>query len=332
MSQNIQKQLRIIKNHCDLYYPCIDALNKVYEGKIELITDDDSETKELIKNFYLCPLCLENYIFIQHGIICCNEQFDNDHFPPKSIRGTRTILVCKKCNSIYGSDFDYSLKQHLFTQGFLKKKNSPLQSILSVNGIKGNYQSRLHWEKEKLVITVDLTKYPLLEKGIFDGINKGQHLQLHMTLSTLHKNKLEKALLKSAYLYCFSQFGYEFSLSYIGRNLIKVLKEELHHPLSNLGVFKDESNSYLSEGLYIIDRPVEFQCFMYICNAKLREIEENLNSFVLIPKFTSSSWEEFKNFERFVPKGELDLEFRKVNEPNSVIKEYFGYSKWSLSI
>lgn len=214
----------------------------------------------------------------------------------------------------------------------MNKTKAPLQSILAINNITGNYACRLHWEEGKLVNTVNLEKYPLLKKGLFDSADRDHHMQLHMKLSIPHRDNLEKALLKSAYLYCFSQWGYEFSFSYIGRNIIKVLNDELVHPLTNLGVFKDESNSYLPEGLYIIERPVEFQCFMYICNGKLREIDETLNSFVLIPKFTSSSWDEFKNFEKLIPKRELEFNIRRVNELNIPAGEYLGYSKYSLSI
>lgn len=321
--------LKKIGNHSALYFPCFAAINRAHKTRIQLIIDKGGPDKKEIDNFYLCPLCLDNYVFIENGLIYGSEEFDMDHYPPQSVGGKKAILVCKKCNGSYGAKFDHSIKNYLNFQAFLKRKKMSLKSYVSINNVKGNYSSSLGWDGDRLVNIVDFKKYPLLADGLKNASNNKEELKLTFKFFIPDETVIHKSLLKAAYLSCFELFGYEFAYSFIGRNIIDVLNDKLVHPLSNLGVFKDESINGPSEGLYIIEAPKEFQCFMFICKTSLNAIGEDSNTFVLIPKFGQDAWEQFKIFQILIPSGEHTFSLTKVEKFTVKRGEYLGYSRTS---
>jgi hypothetical protein len=78
---------------------------------------------------YLCPICLRNCFSIDRTGYYCSCEFTEDHFPPASVGGTLTLLVCKSCNNTAGSQFESSLAQKIEMVSFEKKvPNSVLKA------------------------------------------------------------------------------------------------------------------------------------------------------------------------------------------------------------
>lgn len=332
MSHSVQeKWIRIISSHCNLYYPSIRAINDLYKINIELIIDKGLSSEEKVSSFYLCPLCLKNFIYIKEGSIFENEDFDLDHFPPKSIGGKSTILVCKKCNSTYGEEFDYSIKDYLQFISFMKKNiNANYTAKLSVENVEGNYKSNVFWNNDVLVHELDsFNKYPLLLSGFGKNALSGKEFSIKMRITYPHESLIHKAFLKAAYLSFFSYWGYEFAYSHAGRNIIKALNNEIEYPLSNFGVFQDESINSLNEGLYFIESPENYQSFMYRCKSRIKDTGENSATFVLIPKFGRTNWEQFKNLQSLVPNGEAEFVIYKLLGNGLVNNKHLGYSQTS---
>jgi len=83
---------------------------------------------------YLCPLCINNAIMIMSPTSQkASSLFTDDHYPPESVGGRKTILVCEKCNKEAGHKYDVALKQHLMSLSFSKRIPGsiiPIQSII----------------------------------------------------------------------------------------------------------------------------------------------------------------------------------------------------------
>jgi hypothetical protein len=55
---------------------------------------------------------LKSGIIVEESIcLGLHAEFSLDHFPPESIGGFQTLLVCKKSNNEAGKLHDFSLKQ-----------------------------------------------------------------------------------------------------------------------------------------------------------------------------------------------------------------------------
>src|SRR5207248_11112292 len=136
----------------------------------------------------------------------------------------------------------------------------------------------------------DFKNYPLLNAR-FDELAKGGTLIQKIKFDVPHNDLVYKSLLKSAYLYCFSIWGYDFIYSYTGKNIREVLSNAQQHVLSNFGIFFHMDAPFPPPGLCYIFKPVELQAFMI--NFKLVDQETKFECFasVLIPGADSNSWQ-----------------------------------------
>lgn len=165
MSENRnRKWLNIVRNHCELFFPTISALNEKYEKKIQVIIDKGLPTEREVNVFYLCPLCLKSFVWIENEKIYWNNEFDLDHFPPASVGGKNSILECKICNSKYGHQFDYSLKDYLEFMSFLGRKDqASVRGKVSMDDVQGQYNVSFKWNENSLIYNLDdFKKYPRL--------------------------------------------------------------------------------------------------------------------------------------------------------------------------
>jgi len=97
-----------------------------------------------VKGIYLCPLCLKNKIGMVGENLHFDEEFTLDHYPPKSVGGKETVLVCKVCNDGAGADFDYAAKEWMTMRGFNEGvKGVSVPATLSFFGTQGRYKGNL---------------------------------------------------------------------------------------------------------------------------------------------------------------------------------------------
>src|SRR5690606_12620203 len=156
---------------------------------------------------YLCPLCIEQVIGICKDSIHYDQEFTLDHFPPSSVGGKNTTLVCKKCNSNTGTEFDYSLKKWLSIQQVNAKKiGTKFPVNVKFQRTEGNYKGYLIYKGEGQ-FEYDFPKnYPLVDNW-FNKVKNGDRLWKEISISGVNQMHVSRALLKAVYLYCFSVWG-----------------------------------------------------------------------------------------------------------------------------
>ena len=81
---------------------------------------------------YLCPLCISNVFMITSTGQKTTTEFDEDHYPPKSVGGKKTMVACKICNGGAGYKYDFTLKEHLMLLSFGKKIPNSIISSESI--------------------------------------------------------------------------------------------------------------------------------------------------------------------------------------------------------
>lgn len=248
---------------------------------------------------YLCPLCLKNKIGVIGEYVHYDDEFTLDHFPPKSVGGKNTVLVCKTCNSTTGDEFDFSLKRWLQTQCFNKKiPNSRIPVKLELQDTKGKYNGHLVLEKPGS-LKWDIPDYPLVKEW-FQKISQGLVAEKTITYYPVKMELVHKALLKAAYLYSFFIWGYDFVYSETATRIRSVLFKNETHVLSNLGIFFHMNNQNPPEGLCYVYKPVELQTFMI--NMKLASEDVNFECAVsvLIPGADADNWRQLKVYQPII--------------------------------
>jgi len=174
---------------------------------------------------YVCPLCMDSTIAIVGLQVIHNDEFDLDHYPPKSVGGTRTVLTCKPCNSNAGDSYDYTLKQVLESRNFWVRKDPDAEILTKAvyQGAKGWYHSKLKHNDGILVHLWETKKTPNNVQQWMAEATKQLNWKIELSFSEPSEKLVYKALLKAAYLYCFSVFGYEFAFTHIATNIRNIL-------------------------------------------------------------------------------------------------------------
>lgn len=220
------------------------------------------EILSIAKNIYICPLCLQNFYYLINDEYFETTTFSDDHYPPSGVGGEQTILVCKPCNDTYGRKMDYVLKKYLKSQSFLHKNTNAFYPLkFSYKGIPGNYNIETKWDKETLVQDVNFKKYPYIKDWLMDL--KKEEWTFKFIISMPLQEIIAKALLRAAYFYCFSNWGYDFVYSFTANRIRNVLQGNEKHPLSNYGVFGDVSSKSLQNGFYFISEPKKYKDFKF---------------------------------------------------------------------
>lgn len=83
-----EKQLHFINKNIELFGPSFQAVRKTYNWNISASIPSDIPV-------YLCPICLNQVIYIKDNVLHLTEEFTGDHYPPESVGGRKKALVCK---------------------------------------------------------------------------------------------------------------------------------------------------------------------------------------------------------------------------------------------
>ena len=310
------------------------SLRKVCNGQ-ELSARISSDSKRYIfqasEELYICPMCMnaiysesESYLDFakQNNVL---QEFSLDHYPPESVGGSKTILVCKKCNSTHGEKEDHAIKTHLQMRAFLQLKDDASFPISTkFEGIPGIYRTAARWENGTLVQTLNIEKAPLVKKRLDENTKNGNSWSLTIHGQAPSMKTLYKALLRTAYLFCFSKWGYDFAISPTAKSIRDVLTDTLTHPIKNLGVYFTQANTF-KEGISLLQTPE--QKFVYLVGFPISIQKSGIysNVFVVVP--TRNGWGFFETLPESSERIGLTGTLYEIKSNYVELGEYFGYSK-----
>jgi hypothetical protein len=317
------------------------SLSKYPEKYIHLFFNSSENTPAHFA--YICPIC------VKHGIIYLDDKYivttktgmTLDHFPPESVGGNETLLVCRDCNSKAGSGYEYVLAQKIAEVAFNSgTANAVSKAKTEISGVKGRYNSKVSiGENGKLIISFKPNKKahtPLLDQFLeksADDLNWTAQL----TIQSANEKKVSLSLLKAAYLFCFESWGYEFVFSSTGKSIRKILNDEGDYPLENpsfwIGdVVKKGQAESLPIGVCYLQNPKDWELF--IVNIVLKDLStryENVVS-VLIPGPDGSNWLNLDETRMILDSGqEITLTMAHVTKDLLSYGELNGYTKnWEM--
>lgn len=318
------KQLNFINRNIALFGPSFQAVRKAYKWNISASIPSDIPV-------YLCPICLNQFIYIKDNILHLTEEFTGDHYPPESVGGKKKALVCKPCNNNFGKDLDFAPAKGLEVVNLLNG-TAEGNIKMSINGGKGIYNLQAGWNHSDFMLR-DNQKHSNIvnefNKAIEQWAETGTPIYLSLKITYPLPSVLYKSLLKAAYLSFFSWVGYEFTISPVARNIRAVLKGQMDHPLSNQGVLYDIQPNQIAEGVYAITEPKTFSNFLVSLAMKDPATKRKIQNLIIIPAFLPGSWENQITFAPFENKKEMDADF--VRFPNDLLEQgkFFQYSNIS---
>lgn len=286
----------ILQKHFQTFTQSLRQHNPKYK-EIRLTKPELKEPTE----HYICPLCVTAQIVVFGNILRKAEEFTLDHVPPESIGGKLKLLTCKICNNTAG-EYEAALIEYIRFRAFSDKKEGAMIKKLSVKKELGDsikHKGFMSTDKEGYFVldfpTQALENNPDL-KNLLDQF--GQSVQeIQITINTPDEEKLTKALLKSAYLLCFIQWGYEFVYSEVGYKIRQVLQGEEKYPIKLPVVFVDAKKQELPIGIGIIQKPTEVQS--YYVTIPCADGDNNYTALILIPPPIKEEWYRLSEIHEF---------------------------------
>lgn len=209
---------------------------------------------------FICPLCLEQEIIFKDNDFLISESFTLEHLPPESIGGFFKTITCTNCNSRQGTDekvWQDFAKLNAISYGFpVKPLNIRAHTETSKlhkawMGVYPNGNRYFDFPTEAKFNNPDLKEMLTRYK---DGI---EDIKL---VITIEQEKLNRALLKSAYLICFLTWGYDFTNSENGERMRNVLKGKDDYPI-NLPITVNFLKEQIQPQVSIIHEPKELETY-----------------------------------------------------------------------
>jgi hypothetical protein len=287
---------------------------------------------------YLCPLCLEKIVIFSEQGLYTNASFNLDHYPPKSIGGKKAMLVCEQCNNLAGTKFEPDLIDFLKLHSYYKKVEHSTMNAKAVLRYKkgktlpGKYDIKLKIGNDGNQVFDfgdAIRKYPLAVSWL-DYV-KDNWSDWEVTLSGVlpSEKKVAKSMVKAAYLYCFSLWGYEFAFSSGADKLRQVINDKTEYPFKQGYAYLLQDNvENIPTGVCFIAMPKEARSLVVHIPMILKETGYKCVAGVPIPNPSESGWEDLFKY----PKEGLHVSVR-VFHPFDINKNVKGYSStWARII
>ncbi len=318
----------ILRPHLLYFWASLSLFQKKY---FDLIFKNQTSIPKHLA--YLCPLCLKNFLVELEEERKQSSEFTLDHFPPESVGGKLKILTCKKCNNEAGAYYESELINKMNYEATLSNiDNAKIPAKFSLIGIPGNFTCYIKKNnKDKLDVNFPIkskNQSPFLNYWLENKSNNTSW-EGKMTIQRPNDEKVVKALLKTAYLICFANFGYDFTFSSNGELIRAVLNNKEVYPCE-FPLFwlnkKDLSLNFETHlGLRIIEKPINLQTFAV--NIALNLNDNTSIACILIPFPGKDGWEKLKEINNFQKnKPQVAISFKKVVAvlPNNI---FDGYTK-----
>jgi hypothetical protein len=316
-----------ICNHLDLYGPSFQDVRQKYKLNISPDVPGDISV-------YICPLCVNQLLFIRDNLLHMTTDFSADHFPPDSVGGKRKALVCTDCNSQFGKTIDFALPAGLKVNSSLKGNGeSPWK--LQLQGSKSVYNLAASWKTDLIALKDNQKKSHLLQEFMKAAKNMeetGQAVTFNMKIKLPPAELVSKSLLKAAYLYFFTWSGYEFIFSETASKIRKVLLGQLDHPLENLGVFYDQQLGQVEEGICALTEPKACKSFFVSLHIADPATNRKIQNIIVIPSMNDKAWDAQTAFAAWKNEQHVEVEFLRFSPDKMESGKHFHYSQVTKKI
>lgn len=202
---------------------------------------------------YLCPICLNEFIEEDLKNVSANMLTLEDA-PPKSLGGHANTLTCKTCNSRCGHEIDFHLTERLIElDGRAFNPNVESKVKLTHKGIQVQGTVKVNESGGISIIHSEKNNNPEKLKKYIGSTGKDNIVNIEFKPSRVDKLRLEIALLKSAYILAFEQYGYALILN----KSYDIVREQLQIPNTEIypeGFWtKQSSFKKEHEGVHYLD-------------------------------------------------------------------------------
>lgn len=255
------------------------------------------------EKLYICPLCTIRVMYQdekfaaftkEHSI---DTEFTKDHYPPQNAGGAATILVCKQCNNKYGHLLEHSIQKHLLSRA-LAEGNSNIKhsALLELEGLQGRFAMKAKFlEDNKIQCLVPKSNkrvFEFVKRALKNSEPNGYKTKFSFKIKTTPKDAIfSRAILKTAYLFCFATWGYDFVFSVTGEKLREIISGKREHPAKSHGVYFLDKEYLKEEGIYTFQIASGSTFYLVAFNITTKEAGSDHHLIAtIIPENSKQAW------------------------------------------
>ncbi len=191
-----------------------------YRDNLNLLIDNSLINEK--KDVFICPICLE-----KHTDIKSENPLTLEDAPPKSLGGKANTLTCKKCNNTCGHQIDFHLTERLRELDNAKfPNNSETKVRIKIGNETFNGKILVENDGTMKMFHSKKNNHPIKLEEEMVELKAGTVVDINFLKSRVIPEKLEYAILKSAYLLAFEKFGYSLILD----ENFDLIREQLLNP------------------------------------------------------------------------------------------------------
>lgn len=230
-----------------------------------------------ISSIIICPQCFRG--IDRDDLELTESPFSIEHVPPAALGGSIKTFTCRGCNSWAGFNLDIDLIQYIQNQDFLEQiPGSTVDAKITV-GDSPEINAELKFSEEgilKILTSPERNNPKYLEQA--NQMLTGGPL-IHAKFcgrrgQSIRQRRWEAALLRIAYLYAFSVFGYGFLISFGSQAIRSQFKQPDQNILPFWGISRNQSLPDSTVGINLIKSPSELRSFLVVfdLNSGLRSL------------------------------------------------------------
>lgn len=250
-------------------------------------------TGEIEEPYMACPLC--HACFIKGDI----DQGDLtlEHVPPQSLGGKGILLTCKECNNNYGSSLDAPLLEIIGAKDALSGRGDDrVSGELQVDGKRIAIEFRKNRGNVGEFYVIPKATDSRNIAAMYNRFNSvSRPVEISFQLKSLRSTMSLVALLRHAFLYGFTHFGYSFLVNPNIEKVLQQIKQPMAEffPLSAIKFDVDLPDDCL--GINIVTNSESRQC-LGVCFDITKNKNSNYRVIVLFPGPAPEDWTQFGTF------------------------------------
>ncbi len=240
----------------DLYSTNLTMLREALAPQLQI--------EPVVDGIMFCPICLRIFSRedLKHGDLTL------EHIPPEKLGGKVRTVTCRKCNNYAGTELDSHLVQKSRLDTFSSGNSDyPIKAKVTVNNVVA-LPIDLTFDENRGYLMVPPVrvrkKSPEQVEAFTQELQEDISTILNISFNAYSNINTRAALLRIAYLWAFSIFGYGFI---INPNL-DLIRQQIQNPHENIlgsnwGIWEQDFPDNLL-GINLIKSPREARAFFLV--------------------------------------------------------------------
>ena len=241
-----------------------------------------------IENVFVCPLC---FGYFTREEVLAGENVEApvtlEHVPPKALGGRPRTLTCRECNQWSGHALDSHLAHRSRVFDFVHRMpGTSVDAKVTLNDEIALTATVRYSEDRNLQVFLDEKRSDPKEVEKWRHFQQPSLRRMNMTFKgkrrqVYKKRRPECSLLRIAYLWAFSVFGYGFLMNQGVSHIREQIRNPTEEVLPNWGISQRDDFPDQSLGVNIITAPKELRAFLVVFD--LRTTHRTVRHGVMLP-------------------------------------------------